>query len=71
VNAVLAGNLSNTFSIWWRMQLFYLIVFLQKFFPLSPRVSLNPKDSPPNPGPPLPKLTVIPSETPTDALRSA
>jgi FADH2-dependent halogenase len=47
VNAVLAGNLSNTFPIWWRMQLFYLVVFLQRFVPLCPRVSLNPQDCPP------------------------
>jgi flavin-dependent dehydrogenase len=42
VNAVLAGNLGNTFSIWWRMELFYLVVFLQRFFPLCPRVPLDP-----------------------------
>jgi 2-polyprenyl-6-methoxyphenol hydroxylase-like FAD-dependent oxidoreductase len=47
VNAVLAGNLSSSFSIWWRMEIFYLVVFLQRFFPLCPRVSLNPQDSPP------------------------
>jgi flavin-dependent dehydrogenase len=44
VNAVLAGNLSSSFSIWWRMELFYLVVFLQRFIPLCPRVSLNPQD---------------------------
>ncbi|MEO6181708.1 MAG: NAD(P)/FAD-dependent oxidoreductase [Verrucomicrobiota bacterium] len=44
VNAVLAGNLSNSFSIWWRMEIFYLVVFLQRYFPLCPRVSLDPKD---------------------------
>ncbi len=38
VNTVLAGNLSNDFSLWWRMELFYLVVFLQKYFPLCPRV---------------------------------
>lgn len=38
VNAVLAGNLGNDFAIWWRMQLFYLIVFLQRHFPLCPRL---------------------------------
>ena len=42
VNAVLAGNLSNSFSVWWRMEVFYLVVFLQRYFPLCPRVSLNP-----------------------------
>jgi len=38
VNAVLAGNLGNDFAIWWRMQLFYLILFVQRFFPLCPRI---------------------------------
>ena len=49
VNAVLAGNLSNTFPIWWRMQVFYLVVFLQRYIPLCPRVSLDPQDNPPLP----------------------
>ena len=47
VNAVLAGNLSNSFSIWWRLQVFYLVVFLQRYLPLCPRVSLDPKDHEP------------------------
>jgi len=38
VNAVLAGNVGKDFSIWWRMQVFYLILFLQRFFPLVPRL---------------------------------
>jgi len=38
VNAVLAGNLGSDFGIWWRMQLFYAVLFLQRFFPLCPRV---------------------------------
>ena len=45
VNSVLAGNLSNTFSVWWRMELFYLVVFLQRYLPLCPRISLNPRDA--------------------------
>jgi FADH2-dependent halogenase len=49
VNAVLAGNLSNSFPIWWRMQVFYLVVFLQRYVPLCPRVSLNPEDNGPLP----------------------
>ncbi|RYD61369.1 MAG: hypothetical protein EOP84_35820 [Verrucomicrobiaceae bacterium] len=36
INAVLAGNIGNSFAIWWRMQLFYLVLFLQRFFPLCP-----------------------------------
>lgn len=38
VNSVLAGNLSTRFAIWWRMELFYLVVFLQKYLPLCPRL---------------------------------
>jgi 2-polyprenyl-6-methoxyphenol hydroxylase-like FAD-dependent oxidoreductase len=44
INAVLAGNLNNNFAIWWRMQIFYLVVFLQRYLPLCPRVSLDPRD---------------------------
>jgi flavin-dependent dehydrogenase len=42
VNAVLAGNINGGFAIWWRMQLFYLVVFLQKFAALCPRLTLVP-----------------------------
>ncbi len=42
VNAVLAGNINGGFSIWWRMQLFYLVVYLQKFATLCPRLTLTP-----------------------------
>ncbi len=42
VNAVLAGNINGGFSIWWRMQLFYLVVYLQKFATLVPRLTLVP-----------------------------
>jgi flavin-dependent dehydrogenase len=38
VNAVLAGNLGGEFAIWWRMQVFYLVLFLQRHFPLCPRM---------------------------------
>jgi flavin-dependent dehydrogenase len=41
VNAVLAGNLGNDFAIWWRMQIFYLVLFIQRHYPLCPR--LDPK----------------------------
>lgn len=46
VNAVLAGNLGNDFAIWWRMQLFYLVVFLQRFFPLCPRLERRANSTP-------------------------
>ena len=39
INAVLAGNITGSFAIWWRMQLFYLVVFLQRFLPLCPRLA--------------------------------
>ncbi len=45
VNAVLAGNLSASFALWWRMELFYLVVFLQRWLPLCPRLTLDPKDA--------------------------
>ncbi len=43
VNAVLGGNIGNRFAIRWRMELFYLIVRLQKKWTLCPRLSLMPK----------------------------
>jgi len=46
VNAVLAGNINGGFSIWWRMQIFYLVVFLQKFATLCPRLTLKPAPIP-------------------------
>ena len=38
VNSVLAGNIGNSFPIWWRMQLFYLVLFLQRYMALCPRL---------------------------------
>lgn len=43
VNAVLAGNIGTSFSLWWRMQIFYTVVFLQRYLPLCPRLSLTPQ----------------------------
>src|SRR5437588_5351187 len=43
VNAVLGGNIVNRFAIRWRMELFYLIVRLQRRWTLCPRLSLVPK----------------------------
>ncbi len=43
VNAVLAGNLGQSFAIRWRIALFHLIVALQRFLPISPRLDLGPK----------------------------
>ena len=47
INSVLAGNLNAGFGVWWRMQLFYLVVFLQRYIPLCPRLSLDPCDCKP------------------------
>lgn len=52
VNAVLAGNINAGFAIWWRMQLFYLVVYLQKFATLCPRLTLVPTPKTPEPAAP-------------------
>jgi FADH2-dependent halogenase len=43
VNAVLGGNIGTSFAVRWRMEVFYLLVRLQKWLPLSPRLTLLPK----------------------------
>lgn len=43
VNSVLGGNIGESFAIRWRMEIFYLIVRLQKRWALCPRLSLVPK----------------------------
>ena len=43
VNAVLAGNEGKSFAIRWRMWMFYFFVFVQRYLPISPRLSLIPK----------------------------
>ena len=40
VNAALAGNISNSFALWWRMEVFYFILFLQRHVALVPRLPL-------------------------------
>jgi flavin-dependent dehydrogenase len=40
VNAALAGNIGNSFAMWWRMELFYLILVLQRHMALVPRLPL-------------------------------
>jgi flavin-dependent dehydrogenase len=49
INAVLAGNIGNSFAIWWRMQLFYLVLFLQRYLPLCPRLEPVPAVVPASP----------------------
>jgi flavin-dependent dehydrogenase len=43
VNAVLGGNIGNSFAIRWRMWIFYSLVWLQKYYPIVPRLTLVPK----------------------------
>ena len=43
VNAVLGGNIGNSFAIRWRMWIFYFIVWVQKHYPIVPRLSLVPQ----------------------------
>jgi geranylgeranyl reductase family protein len=43
VNAMLGGNVFSGLAVRWRMWVFYLLVFLQKYFPLCPRRTLLPK----------------------------
>jgi flavin-dependent dehydrogenase len=43
VNAVLGGNVGNSFPIRWRMWVFYFLVWLQRRHPIAPRLTLVPK----------------------------
>jgi flavin-dependent dehydrogenase len=50
VNAVLGGNIGNSFAIRWRMWVFYFLVWLQRYYPIAPRLTLVPqKDESPSP----------------------
>jgi len=40
VNASLAGNISTSFALWWRMEVFYLVLFLQRHVAMVPRLPL-------------------------------
>ena len=42
VNALLAGNATQSFAVRWRMWLFYFFVAVQRYLPLSPRLTLVP-----------------------------
>jgi flavin-dependent dehydrogenase len=46
VNAVLGGNVGDSFAIKWRMWIFYTLVRLQKYIPLCPRRTLVPQKQP-------------------------
>jgi flavin-dependent dehydrogenase len=43
INAVLGGNVGNSFPIRWRMWVFYFLVWLQRHHPIAPKLSLAPK----------------------------
>jgi flavin-dependent dehydrogenase len=43
INAVLGGNVGNSFPIRWRMWVFYFLVWIQRRYPISPRLTLMPK----------------------------
>jgi len=58
VNAVLAGNEGKSLAIKWRMWLFYFFVNTQRFFALSPRLSLVPKKET-SPSPPEPVGAIL------------
>jgi flavin-dependent dehydrogenase len=38
VNSVLGGNIHPRFGVWWRLQLFYLVLWIQKRHALCPRL---------------------------------
>jgi geranylgeranyl reductase family protein len=48
VNAALAGNVADSFSMWWRMEVFYFVLFVQRHMALVPRLPLinNPSPEP-------------------------
>src|SRR6266513_81613 len=43
VNAVLGGDVGNSFPIRWRMWVFYFLVWLQRHHPVAPKLTLVPK----------------------------
>ena len=43
VNAVLGGNVTNSFPIRWRMWVFYFLVWLQRHHPIVPKLTLMPR----------------------------
>jgi len=49
INAVLGGNVGNSFPIRWRMWVFYFLVWLQRHHPIAPKLTLAPKKEMPAP----------------------
>lgn len=43
VNALLGGNVGDSFPIPWRMSVFYFLAWLQRHHPIAPNLTLAPK----------------------------
>ncbi|MHA3771653.1 NAD(P)/FAD-dependent oxidoreductase [Verrucomicrobiota bacterium sgz303538] len=43
INSMLAGNVGKSFTLWSRMEVFYLVTYVQRYIPLCPRLSLIPR----------------------------
>lgn len=41
INCVLAGRTRLSFAAWWRLRLFFLLVRINKYFPVTPRIRVN------------------------------
>jgi flavin-dependent dehydrogenase len=52
INAVLGGNVGNSFPIRWRMWVFYFLVWVQRHHPIAPKLTLVPKKEEDAPGSP-------------------
>ena len=42
INSILAGNMKPRWRVRWRLMLFYLVVWIQKRWPICPRLDLTP-----------------------------
>ena len=51
INSMLAGNVKRSFTLWSRMEAFYLVTFLQRFIPLCPRIPFLSQKEKPQPEP--------------------
>jgi flavin-dependent dehydrogenase len=45
VNSVLGGNIHPRFGVWWRLQLFYLVLWIQKRHPIVPRLEKKEEEA--------------------------
>jgi flavin-dependent dehydrogenase len=43
INAVLGGNVGNSFPIRWRMWVFYFLVWIQRYHAIAPKLTLVPR----------------------------